>query len=69
MMESIRKPSAGLAAVVLTGCGDLLCTEASRRRVRIELHRAAGTEDPDVTAGDEAADNWYTALKAVPDAV
>jgi hypothetical protein len=66
MMETIRHPTAGLAAVVVQACGDLLCTESSRRRVQIELDRAAGTADPDESAGDEEADNWYTKLKAVP---
>jgi hypothetical protein len=64
MMESIRKPSAGLAAVVLQGCGDLLCTESSRRRVRIELAAAGEAADPDEHEGDKEAENWYTKLKA-----
>jgi hypothetical protein len=40
------RPSGQMAAVILQGLGELLATEGSRRRARIELERGIPEEDP-----------------------
>jgi hypothetical protein len=53
-LKSKDKPSAGLFQGIWTAMGDLLTTEASRRRMKIEIER--GDEDgqsASVTALDE----------------
>lgn len=49
-----ERPSAQMFASVWTAMTDLLCTEASRRKVRIELERVTGgPPKADVTALDD----------------
>lgn len=44
-----ERPAAGILQAVLQGMGSLLATEGDRRRMRLELERAAD-EDPDEIA-------------------
>lgn len=48
-----KRPSAVMFAALWSAMGDLLTTEASRRRVRIEIERTAEPEHAEVTALDE----------------
>jgi hypothetical protein len=66
-MEFIRRPSAMMLSTLMSGFNDLLGTEGSRRRVRVELERLGKGADPDLQRGDAAVDKWQGILSAVPD--
>lgn len=53
--------SAQLFAAVMAATSNLLATEGDRRRIRIELERAAAT-DPDADAGVASMDAWRDRL-------
>lgn len=67
VMNFIRRPTATMLAAVLDGFHDMGATEASRRKMNIELGSAAGLIDPDEDAGATEADQWYKKMKLVPD--
>lgn len=56
-----RRPSAHMLTAILSGFGSLAATEGDRRRLRIELERAA-QEDPDEQAGVTAIAEWQRRL-------
>jgi hypothetical protein len=54
-----------MLAATLEGFTQLGATEGARRKMNIELGTMLAAEDPDQTAGQTEADQWYSKMKLV----